>query len=143
MMPVIEGLLPLEDDHTVADLLFELSNWHALAKLRMHHTVTLENLAHATRHMYAAIALFSDTTARDPIPELPAETDKRLRAAQAKAGGAQPGDGARRDVKFNVKDTYKFHSLGDYVEYIKRSGPSDNFTSEVVSSAPPFNPMPC
>ncbi|KAI0730517.1 hypothetical protein C8Q76DRAFT_613877 [Earliella scabrosa] len=131
MMPVIEGLLPLEDDHTVADLLFELSNWHALAKLRMHHTVTLENLAHATRHMYAAIALFSDTTARDPIPELPAETDKRLRAAQAKAGGAQPGDGARRDVKFNVKDTYKFHSLGDYVEYIKRSGPSDNFTSEV------------
>ncbi|KAI0735278.1 hypothetical protein C8Q76DRAFT_791844 [Earliella scabrosa] len=131
MMPVIEGLLPLEDDHTVADLLFELSNWHALAKLRMHHTVTLENLAHTTRHMYAAIALFSDTTARDPIPELPAETDKRLRAAQAKAGGAQPGDGARRDVKFNVKDTYKFHSLGDYVEYIKRSGPSDNFTSEV------------
>ena len=40
-MPVFEGLLPLEDDTTIADMLFELSNWHALAKLRMQHDDTL------------------------------------------------------------------------------------------------------
>ncbi|KAI1786640.1 hypothetical protein LXA43DRAFT_855526, partial [Ganoderma leucocontextum] len=41
IMPAFEGLLDLPDDKNVADLLFELANWHALAKLRLHTAITL------------------------------------------------------------------------------------------------------
>ncbi|PIL31002.1 hypothetical protein GSI_05695 [Ganoderma sinense ZZ0214-1] len=42
MMPTFEGLLDLPDDSTIADLLFELVNWLALAKLHLHTAVTLQ-----------------------------------------------------------------------------------------------------
>ena len=132
MEPVLEGLLPLEDGKTVADMIFELANWHALAKLRVHHDVTLENLQHATHHLYSTIQRFAETTAKQAVPELPSETNARVRRAQSKPGGAKPGAGTRRLVSFNVMNTVKYHSLGDYVDYIKRSGPTDNFTAEVV-----------
>ncbi|KAI0739819.1 hypothetical protein C8Q80DRAFT_1274845 [Daedaleopsis nitida] len=51
MLPVIEGLLPLEDDRIIMDMLFELANWHALAELRIHHDITLASLERATAHM--------------------------------------------------------------------------------------------
>ncbi|CDO75447.1 hypothetical protein BN946_scf184823.g1 [Trametes cinnabarina] len=57
MMPVFEGLLPLKDDETIADLLFELANWHALAKLRLHTDVTLDIFCAATADMFAAAEL--------------------------------------------------------------------------------------
>lgn len=77
-MPVFDGLLPDEDDEIVADMLFELSNWHALAKLRMHHDVTLLNLEHGTRHMYTAVRTFANTTCqRYTTHELPTEAERR------------------------------------------------------------------
>ncbi len=39
IMPVFEGLLLLKNKQTVADMLFELANWHALAILQMHHDI--------------------------------------------------------------------------------------------------------
>ncbi|KAI0757776.1 hypothetical protein C8Q80DRAFT_1216250 [Daedaleopsis nitida] len=116
MMPVIEGLLPLEDDKTVSDLVFELANWHALAKLRMHQSATLLNLQRATEHMYAAMRNFAEKSCKHPTEELPSETAARVRRAQAKPGGAPPGVGTKRLVNFNVMNTYKYHSLGDYGE---------------------------
>ncbi|KAI0739141.1 hypothetical protein C8Q80DRAFT_232993 [Daedaleopsis nitida] len=131
-MPVIEGLLPLEDDKTVSDLVFELANWHALAKLRMHHDMTLGNLEHATQHMFTAMRKFADTTcARHNAEELPSETAARVRRAQAQPGRAPPGVGAKWLVTFNVLNTYKYHSLGDYLKYIRRYGPSDNYTTQI------------
>ncbi|TBU26172.1 hypothetical protein BD311DRAFT_597782, partial [Dichomitus squalens] len=62
IMPAFEGLLDLRDDLTVADLLFELANWHALAKLRLHTSVTLDIFRAATKHMYEAIHKFADDT---------------------------------------------------------------------------------
>ena len=190
MMPVFEGLLPFEDDQTVADMLFELSNWHALANLRMHHDVTLDNLEKATQHMYEGIRIFTNTTCeRLQAPELPSEADTRHRRTQAQksktkinrktqpraasgttrsaqdpgpaepstgqnsqrgdpdvnAGGSQaaraspdeppaPAPKTKRTVKFTVMNTPKFHFLGDYVEYIRRSGPTDNYSTQVVST---------
>lgn len=132
-MPVIEGLLPVEDDRTVADMLFELANWHALAKLRMQHDVTLANLEHATTHMYAAIRRFAETTcAAHTAYELPSDTDARTRRARTKPGGVKPGEGARRVVKFNVMNTFKYYNLGNYVDYIRRSGPTDNYSTQIV-----------
>ncbi|KAI0651093.1 hypothetical protein C8Q79DRAFT_996656 [Trametes meyenii] len=63
-MPAFEGLLPLQDDEICADLLFELANWHALAKLRLHTEVTLEIFESATRHMYEGMRTFAATTCK-------------------------------------------------------------------------------
>ncbi len=138
VMPVFEGLLPLRDDQNVADLLFECANWHALAKLRLHTDATLSIFEAATQHMYQMFRRFARTTCmRHTTRELPKESAARLRreqAEQAKSGTTKDTEHvARKQMKFNVVNTFKFHSLGDYVEYIKRSGPSDNYTTQVVS----------
>ncbi len=62
IIPAIDGLLPPRDNKIVIDMLFELANWYLLAKLRMHHDVTLENMEHATKHMYEAVKTFAATT---------------------------------------------------------------------------------
>ncbi|KAI0704524.1 hypothetical protein C8T65DRAFT_578127 [Cerioporus squamosus] len=131
MLPAIDGLLPLQDGETVADMLFELANWHALAKLRMHHDVTLENMKHATKHMYDAVKTFAATTCqRHNVVELPSESEARVRRQKKKNPDAS-SDAGRRTVQFNVINTVKFHSLGDHTEYIQRSGPTDNSTTEI------------
>ena len=130
-MPAFEGLLPLPDDQTCADMLFELANWHALAKLRLHTDVTLEIFRASTTHMYEGIRRFAATTCPSYITrELPNEVGMRLRRGKGKNI-----NGEAQAVAFNVINTYKYHCLGDYPEYIERSGPSDNYTTQVVSLA--------
>ncbi|KAI0740298.1 hypothetical protein C8Q76DRAFT_765256 [Earliella scabrosa] len=109
-----EGLLPLRNDDTVADLLFELANWHALARLRVH-TDILDNLGTATKHLYAAMNKFDETCREHQ------EAEARVRRAQAKNPHAEISTEPR-----------PYHCLGDYVEYIRQSGPTENFNSQVV-----------
>ncbi len=139
-MPVFEGLLPLRDDQNVADLLFELANFHALAKLRLHTSVTIEIFTAATRQMYKAFRKFaSKTCPRYDTQELPKEADARARREAKKAGrGAQTHSSAQKSKKFTVIHTYKYHCLGDYVAYIVRHGTMDNYTTQVVSVLPIF-----
>ncbi|TBU42747.1 hypothetical protein BD309DRAFT_865637 [Dichomitus squalens] len=134
IMPAFEGLLDLPDDQTVADLLFELANWHALAKLRLHTDITLDIFRSATKYMYDAIRTFADKTCpRYQTKELPSEATARVRRAKATNAHAQPSS-TRRPIAFRVHHTYKFHSLGDYPSYIERSGPADNYNTQVVST---------
>ena len=133
IMPAFEGLLPLRDDQTVADLLFELANWHALAKLRLHTDVTLDIFRAATQTMYEAVRNFEATTcANYTTHELPNEAQARARRDTKSASRARPSSAPRR-VYFNVMNTFKYHSLGDYPDWIARSGPTDNYTTQVVS----------
>ncbi|RPD71381.1 hypothetical protein L226DRAFT_468941, partial [Lentinus tigrinus ALCF2SS1-7] len=44
-----------------------------------------------------------------------------------------PSDTGRHMVEYNVINTFKFHSLGDHTEYIRRSGPTDNTTTQIVT----------
>lgn len=130
-MPAFEGLLSLRDDCTCADMLFELANWHALAKLRLHTDITLEIFRASTVHMYEAIRRFAKITCPCyATRELPNEVGARLRRAKSKniCGDAQA-------VAFNVINTYKYHCLADYPDYIQRSGPSDNYSTQVVSTS--------
>ena len=129
-MPAFEGLLPLPDDHTCADMLFELANWHALAKLRLHTEVTLEILREATKHMYEGIRKFAATTCTHYVArELPNEVGARMR----RGGKSKNVSADAQAVHFNVMNTYKYHCLGDYAEYIERSGTSDNYSTQIVS----------
>lgn len=91
MMPVYEGLLPLQDDKTVADLLFELANWHTLAKLRLHTDITIDIFCSATSHMYEAIQVFARTTCRShETQELEKEVKARVRRKARRKPGAPP-----------------------------------------------------
>ncbi|CDO69347.1 hypothetical protein BN946_scf184746.g28 [Trametes cinnabarina] len=137
-LPAFEGLLPLRDDQTVQDLLFELVNWHALASLRLHTSVTLDIWRAATRHMYASMRVFAHTTCkRIAARELPQETQARARRVHARkknqlsvapAVKASAAEGPRV-VKFNIINTYKYHALGHHPDYVERSGSTDNYNT--------------
>ncbi|KAI0323530.1 hypothetical protein GY45DRAFT_1349767 [Cubamyces sp. BRFM 1775] len=130
IIPAFEGLLPLRDDQAVADLLFELVNWHALAKLCLHTTVALDIFTNATSHLYNVMRRFAAGTCRRHITrELEKEALARTRR-EAKKPGARP-DSTPKVVVFNVPNMYKYHSLGNYAEMIKMFGTSDNTNTQV------------
>ncbi len=140
-MPAFEGLLNKKNCDIVADLLFELANWHALAKLRLHTSVTLELFRAATDHMYAAVRKFTRTTCKDYITvELTRESEARGRrtaALRAKKAGGQAATAAPlrpepKTVEFRVHHTYKYHCLADYPMSIELHGPTDNTTTQIV-----------
>ncbi|KAJ3002922.1 hypothetical protein NUW54_g5587 [Trametes sanguinea] len=123
-MPAFEGLLPLHDDQTVADLLFELVNWHALAKLRLHTEVTVDIFRAATSHMYAAVRTFARTTCKSyTTHELKKEAQARARRQSKSFNHGLSQTTEPRVVKFNVWNTYKYHCLGDHPEWISFTGP--------------------
>ncbi len=137
----MEGLLDEKNCAIVTDLLFELATWHALAKLRLHTSVTLDLLRAVTRHMYAAVRTFTRTTCQDYVTvELTRESEARGRreAARRKKAGASAGEGSTQRqpkvVEFLVHHTYKYHCLADYPDYIELHGTTDNMTTQTVSA---------
>ncbi|CDO76216.1 hypothetical protein BN946_scf184894.g5 [Trametes cinnabarina] len=133
MMPVFEGLLPLTDDQTIADLLFELANWHALAKLRLHTSTTIDIFRAATEHMCQAMRNFARSTCEEhETRELPKETEARVRQEEKKAVGKVVSDRSPKIVKFNVLNTFKYHSLPDYPDFIEEGGTTDNVNTQVA-----------
>ncbi|OSD02376.1 hypothetical protein PYCCODRAFT_1390006 [Trametes coccinea BRFM310] len=133
IIPAFEGLLPLRDDETVADMLFELANWHALAKLRLHTEITVSLFRDATKHMTEAMRQFANVTCqRWETHELEKETAARVRR-QEKAGNntLTPPQRDPKIVRFNVLNTYKYHSLPDYPDAIETTGTLDNYNTQV------------
>lgn len=109
-------------------LLYILAQWHALAKLRMHHDMTLRLLDYTTTLMGAQIRRFNaETCAKITTRELPKESE-----AREKREGNKNGPKTRKLVKFNIF-TIKFHFLGDYTSNIRRFGTSDSYSTETVS----------
>ncbi|OSC97745.1 hypothetical protein PYCCODRAFT_1439845 [Trametes coccinea BRFM310] len=131
IMPAFEGLLPLANDQIVADLLFELGNWHALAKLRLQTTVTVSIFRAVTQHMCRAMRSFARTTCRRyEARELPKELEARIRREEKSKAGKS--NRAPKIVRFNVLNTYKYHSLPDYPDFIEQGGTTDNYNSQVA-----------
>ncbi|KAI0349053.1 hypothetical protein OH77DRAFT_1525957 [Trametes cingulata] len=129
-IPAFEGLLPQRDNQTVMDLLFELANWHALAKLRLHTDVSVGIFRAATGHMTEAMRDFARTTCeRYETRELAKEVDARVRRAEK--SGADAPDRNSKVVHFNVLNTYKYHSLPDYPDSVEEIGPLDNANTQV------------
>ena len=74
-MPVFEGLFPPEHDGEFQTLLFQLAQWHALAKLRLHTDHSLDLLDKATRLLGDQLRKFPQfTCAAFKTMELPLET---------------------------------------------------------------------
>ncbi|KAI0083358.1 hypothetical protein BDY19DRAFT_858286, partial [Irpex rosettiformis] len=139
-IPVLEGLLLEPYNSTVLDLLWTLTTWHALAKLRMHTTTTLKHLTHTTTALGRFLRQFKEHVCTHFVTkELPRESaarDVQIRLAsdtQASPSNVTMPSGAVPRVKTFNLNTYKLHALGDYVETIKTFGPSDNYSTQTVS----------
>ncbi|KAH6901821.1 hypothetical protein BKA70DRAFT_1435826 [Coprinopsis sp. MPI-PUGE-AT-0042] len=131
-IPVFDGLLPSPHNEIVKELLFLLCQWHALAKLRLHHDITLEFLESTTTRLASQFRRFEVQTCKCvEIRELPHEAELRERQAakkpfkdsqedSSKANPASTSSGAttqspreRHKKRFNLC-TPKYHALGHY-----------------------------
>ncbi|KAF8156743.1 hypothetical protein B0H34DRAFT_798127 [Crassisporium funariophilum] len=85
-IPVFEGLLPQKHDGIVRKLLFELSTWHGLAKLRLHTETTINDLENSTIRLGSILREFQSTVcnAYDTY-DLPSEEAARGRRQSALA----------------------------------------------------------
>lgn len=133
---MFDGLLPEPHNKIITHLLFKCAHWHALAKLRMHTDITLDIMDSVTSELGNAFRQFqSKVCPAYDTRELLRETMARQRRQARKAGstmGEKSSSGRRLAKGLNL-NTYKFHSLGDYVESIRRYGTTDSYSTEVVS----------
>jgi hypothetical protein len=134
----------------VRKLLFELSTWHGLAKLRQHTETTVHDLENSTTRLGNLLRKFQqDVCSAYQTFDLPAEEAARVRrkAAAAKKDNATAAkkihkgkdlsSGSRKARKFNL-NTYKIHSLGAYLKAIRFFGTADGYNSQIVSIDLPF-----
>lgn len=77
-MPVLDLLLPAPHHDIVMDLVFYLVTWHALAKLRLHTTRTINLFEQVTTSLHRAARQFLHETCEDYVTlELPKEEAAR------------------------------------------------------------------
>ena len=148
ILPVMEDLLPNRTHaRAIMDLVFTLTEWHAIAKLRIHTTSTLAQLRELTRVFGIRLRHFANHVCPEyDTRELPKEEAARLRrqakqrAKQASTGSTSESVPATTSVsKSSVKtsktftlSTYKLHAMGDYANHIERFGSTDSFSTQSV-----------
>lgn len=138
-------MLPEPHNTRILKLLLHFGHWHGLAKLRLHTDEMLDKLDELTTTLGNDLRVFKSTTcAAFETKELRKEASARrrrqtARTSVANATGAsvphQPPATvpmARKHREFNM-NTYKTHSLGDYVETIRWLGTTDSYSTESVS----------
>jgi hypothetical protein len=149
-IPTFDGLFPPEHNDRVMRLLFRMAEWHSFAKLRMHTDPTLEHLRRLTPEIGRLMREFKTTTCAEFATctfELPREAAARgrreQRAANARAAAAgapvenpAPIPAAAKSSKkpktLNL-NIYKWHAMGDYVPTIMLFGPTDSYSTQLVS----------
>jgi hypothetical protein len=106
----------------VQSLLYRFTQWHALTKLRVHSESTLSFL----KETFKIFLSNCKSSATFPVLLL---TQWNYRKRRQLANEGSPSVLVER---FNLS-TYKFHSMGDYVQTIKLFGTMDSFTTQIVS----------
>jgi len=144
------------------ELLFIMAHWHALAKLRMHNDCTLDVMQTVTVSLGDKLRRFSQVTCsafatKELRREYNARVRREARTAAKKshgtAGASNPTNQAsptemdpsdsllvvndpprirRQRLKTFNLNTFKCHSLGDYVNTIRQYGTSDSYSTEPV-----------
>jgi hypothetical protein len=83
---VFDGLLPEPHNQTIAELLFVMAHWHAMAKLRMHNDLTLAVMDAVTVSLGKKLRAFTENTCPAfATKELHKEYNARLRREAKKA----------------------------------------------------------
>ena len=117
-------------------LLYRTAEWHAFAKLRLHTESTLQHLERLTAELGQLMRKFRNTTQSAFVTvELPKETEARKRRRNSGKGKekAAASNASEKKTKNLNLFTYKWHALGDYVHAIRLFGPTDGFSTQVVS----------
>lgn len=136
MIPVFEGLFPVEHDAVVQSLLYQFAQWHALAKFRIHLESTVAFLEETFKKLSQKLRKFQVyTCAIFNTVELPKEKAARQRKAieRSDTNNTSAESSGARQKKFNLA-TYKFHVMGDYVRTIRLFRTTDSFTTQIVST---------
>jgi hypothetical protein len=130
-IPVFDGLLPEPHNTHVLRVLFDLAHWHGLAKLHLHTDTTLALFSQVTTSFGNRLRTFKEKTCKMyPTRELEREQAARVRR---KSKQQECDRSARQPKQLNL-NTYKYHSLGDYVHTIRRFGTTDSYSTQPVSS---------
>ena len=97
----------------------------------MHTDPTLGMLSHVTTSLGNSFRVFVEKTcAAFQTRELERERVARQRH-QEKTAVQKASKNSRKPKQLNLK-TYKYHSLGDYVETIRRFGMTDSYSTQPV-----------
>jgi hypothetical protein len=134
---VFDGLLPEPHNHQVMELLFLCAYWHGLAKLRMHTDITLDILDQVTSELGEAFRRFKDNICsayltRELKREAASRRRRQAKKAARKGNAANPTSEDSCSSKVLNLQTFKYHSLGDYVETIRQYGTTDSYSTEPV-----------
>ncbi|GJJ13554.1 hypothetical protein Clacol_007809 [Clathrus columnatus] len=133
---ILQGLFG-EWDNKIQELLFTLSYWHGLAKLRMHTDTTIGLLDDLTSNLGKSLRFFQNIVCPnfetfDTPAEKAAQARARMRTSQ-KAGTDISMPESRSSPKrriFNMK-TFKIHELGYYVSDILSFGTTDSYSTQI------------
>ncbi|KAH9923724.1 uncharacterized protein BXZ73DRAFT_103768 [Epithele typhae] len=121
--PCFEGLGFVSPSHNkiVLDMIFRLSTWHALAKLRLHSEDSLRYMEHVTTLLGATMRSFVRHVCLAYLTkELPKETAARQRRKVATTAS----------IKVFDLNTIKFHKMPEYPRSIRQFGTTDNTTTQ-------------
>lgn len=136
-IPAFEGLLPSPHDETILDLLYIMSYWHSLAKLRMHTDSSLHLFEETTVILGNLLRYFAEETCcHFDTQETDKEYQARNRAHARNAIRAQSSsrirtNPGRQPRTFNLT-TPKIHFFPDYAQQIRRFGTTECFSTLVV-----------
>ena len=98
-------------------MLFVLSTWHSLAKLRMHTDSLLKLLDDVTTCLGIVLQYFTQVTCPKFATKETATKFSKRKHMKATSVTRAPDSNAQTPKTFNMK-TIKLHSLGDYVSNI-------------------------
>jgi hypothetical protein len=136
-MPCFSGLFSRYDDE-IQELLFTLSEWHFLAKLRLHTDSTLAALRSITKTLGSRLRQFEKHIAPSyNTYELNKETAARNRAQMRKnQGKVTTNDSGKSSTSKHLKTftlyTSKLHGIGDYPKSIRLFGTTDSDSTQIV-----------
>lgn len=135
--------------------MFLSAHWHGLAKLRLHTDLTLGIMDRLTTELGKALRDFEmNICAVYVTRELPRETAARQRCQKGSKDSPQEGMEPLADIPRPAKEepkrlrktlnlqTYKHHSLGDYVDTIRHYGTTDSYSTQLVCFIQYFTLIP-
>jgi hypothetical protein len=96
----------------------------------MHTDITLDILSHVTTSLGNSLRAFEGKTCT-AFQTRELERERAARQRRQEKNGVKKAS-SRKPKQLNLK-TYKYHSLGDYVETIRRFGTTDSYSTQSVS----------
>ncbi|KAG8701769.1 hypothetical protein FRC11_011923, partial [Ceratobasidium sp. 423] len=137
-------LLPKECEEPSQVLLFMFAQWHGLAKLWLHTSETLKILKRLTVWLGLELCNFAELTEGMNIHETLKEYSKHHKQQEARTSSMNPNKAkskskpqaqdalheGRQHCSLNL-NTYKVHSMVDYVSTIEEYGTTDSYSTQI------------